>query len=313
MSEPDEDGDKPRSWEELVDEFSDDPPAEEAIREYRDSEELDRTPARLEDLKGRWKWMTETRHQRMFKEIEAGLQGVIGTGLYEWVDRRVFDQVFDRMTLMAVYKLMKSGVLNQLDWPIARGKEAHVFHGQGVDGPVAVKIFHTSNAVFRNLMKYIEGDPRFGGLKRKHRDLVTVWVRKEHRNMLRMRKAGLKVPEPLALHQNVLVMSYLGTEEGPSPRLKDVKVEDPDAVFVELAEFLRVCWNEARLAHADFSEYNVLWHDGGPVVIDVGQAVQYRHPHAKEFLVRDVQRLVDWAKKQGLERTLEETLYDVLN
>ena len=131
MSEPEKDRENPQSWEELVDEFSDEPP-EEAEREYHDLEGLDERPARLEDPRGRWEWMTEPRHQRMFKEIETGLQGVIGSGLYEWVDRRVFDQVFDRMTLMAMYKLMKSGVLDQLDWPIARGKEAHVFHGKGV-------------------------------------------------------------------------------------------------------------------------------------------------------------------------------------
>ena len=32
-----------------------------------------------------------------------------------------------------------------------------------------MKIFHTSNAVFKNLVQYIEGDPRFGGLRRRHR------------------------------------------------------------------------------------------------------------------------------------------------
>lgn len=75
-------------------------------------------------------WMAEKKYKRMFTEIEEGLSGVMGDGPFEWVDRRVFDAVFDRLTLMSLYKLMKSGVIDTLDFPIARGKEAHVFMGQ---------------------------------------------------------------------------------------------------------------------------------------------------------------------------------------
>ena len=268
----------------------------------------------LEPKSGRYGWMKETRHKRMFRDIESKLQGVIGKGSYDWVDRRVFDQVFDRLTLMSLYKLMKTGVIDTLDFPIARGKEAHVFHATNVDGKVvAVKIFHTSNAVFKNLIQYIEGDRRFGGLRRRHRDLVDIWVRKEHSNLTRLSRWGLKVPKPLGLHKNVLVMEYLGDETSPSLKLREVKVDFPEPVYYELLEFLAVTWQKAKLAHGDFSPYNILWHDGGPVVIDVGQAVIETHPKAQEFLVRDVTRLVEWGLKQGLEVDLAGAMYEVLN
>lgn len=257
-------------------------------------------------------WMAEKKYKRMFTEIEDGLSGVMGDGPFEWVDRRVFDAVFDRLTLMSLYKLMKSGVIDTLDFPIARGKEAHVFHGTGESGPVAVKIFHTSNAVFKNLIQYIEGDPRFGGLKRRHRDLVDIWVRKEFRNLSRLEKWGLAVPKPLSVHKNVLVMEYLGTPNAPSPRLRDVKVIEPEPVYDELLEFLAVAWQKAKMVHGDFSPYNIMWHDDMPVVIDVGQAVVQSHPRSKEFLVRDVTRLVEWANKSGLDVELAEAIYDVL-
>jgi RIO kinase 1 len=266
----------------------------------------------LESSKGTG-WMAEKRYTRMFKEIEDGLSGVMGDGPFDWVDRRVFDAVFDRLTLMSLYKLMKLGAIDTLDFPIARGKEAHVFHGTGENGPVAVKIFHTSNAVFKNLIQYIEGDPRFGGLKRRHRDLVDIWVRKEYRNLSRLEKWGLAVPKPIAVHKNVLVMEYLGTSNAPSPRLRDVQIEDPEAVYDELLEFLAVTWQKAKMVHGDFSPYNILWHDDGPVVIDVGQAVVQSHPKSQEFLVRDVTRLVEWANKAGLDFELAEAMYDVLN
>ena len=265
----------------------------------------------LDNTKGT-SWMAEKKYKRMFNEIEEGLSGVLGDGPFEWVDRRVFDAVFDRLTLLSLYKLMKNGVIDTLDFPIARGKEAHVFHGSSESGPVAVKIFHTSNAVFKNLVQYIEGDPRFTGLKRRHRDLVDIWVRKEFRNLSRLEKWGLAVPKPLGVHKNILVMEYLGTDSAPSPRLRDVEVNDAKAVYDELLEFLAISWQKANMVHGDFSPYNIMWHGDRPVVIDVGQSVVQSHPKSQEFLVRDVTRLVEWANKAGLDTNLAEAMYDVL-
>lgn len=257
-------------------------------------------------------WMTESRFKRMFEEIEDKLQGVLGTGQYDWVDRRVFDAVFDRSTLMSLHKLMQSGEIETVDYPIARGKEAHVFHATTNQGPAAVKIFHTTNAVFKSLAKYIDGDPRFGGLKRRHRELVKIWVRKEYRNLRRMRKAGIRVPRPRAVLNNVLVMDLIGDDSEPSPRLKDITIDDPKGVFDDLLEMLAVCWQTCDLAHADFSEYNILWYDGEPWVIDVGQAVVSAHPSSNEFLVRDVTRIVQWINRQGYEVNLADSLLRVL-
>ena len=256
-------------------------------------------------------WMAEPRFKRMFEEIEDKLQGVLGSGQYDWVDRRVFDAVFDRSTLMSLHKLMQAGEIETVDYPIARGKEAHVFHATTNQGPAAVKIFHTTNAVFKSLAKYIDGDPRFGGLKRRHRELVKIWVRKEYRNLRRMRKAGIRVPRPRAILNNVLVMDLIGDESEPSPRLKDITIDDPKGVFDDLLEILAVCWQTCDLAHADFSEYNILWYDGEPWVIDVGQAVVSAHPSSNEFLVRDVTRLVQWINRQGYEVNRADSLLSV--
>ena len=281
--------------------------------EYVSSEE-DKFLSNLASKQNSYGWMKEARYKRMFRDIENKIQGAMGTGTFDWVDRRVFDQVFDRLTLMSLYKLMKTGVIDTLDYPIARGKEAHVFHGTNIDGKsVAVKIFHTSNAVFKNLVQYIEGDPRFGGLRRRHRDLVDIWVRKEHRNLSRLSRWGLNVPKPLGIHKNVLVMEYLGNETGSSPKLREVHVEEPEPVFDDLLEFLAVAWQKSNLVHGDFSPFNILWHQDRAVVIDVGQAVVQGHPKAEEFLVRDVTRLVEWANKNGIEVTLAQAMYEVLN
>ena len=36
-----------------------------------------------------WVWMKEKKYASMFKEIEHRLEGVVGTGKFEWVDRAV--------------------------------------------------------------------------------------------------------------------------------------------------------------------------------------------------------------------------------
>ena len=288
-------------------------PSQDLDDEYASSEE-DKFLSNLASKNNTYGWMKEARYKRMFSDIENKIQGAMGTGSFDWVDRRVFDQVFDRLTLMSLYKLMKTGVIDTLDYPIARGKEAHVFHGTNIDGKsVAVKIFHTSNAVFKNLVQYIEGDPRFGGLRRRHRDLVDIWVRKEHRNLSRLSRWGLNVPKPLGIHKNVLVMDYLGHETGSSPKLREVNVEEPEPVFEDLLKFLAVAWQKSNLVHGDFSPFNILWHQDRAVVIDVGQAVVQGHPKAEEFLVRDVTRLVEWANKNGIDVTLAEAMFEVLN
>tara|TARA_B100000686_G_scaffold330115_1_gene391992 strand:- start:1227 stop:2111 length:885 start_codon:yes stop_codon:yes gene_type:complete len=258
-------------------------------------------------------WISEPRYKRMFDDIEDALQGVMGRGRFEWVDRRVFDQVFDRSTLLALHKLMQQGEIGTIDYPIARGKEAHVFRATSSSGPLAVKIFHTTNAVFKGLAKYIDGDPRFTGLSRRHRELVNIWVRKEFRNLKRMRRSGLRVPEPLLNLKNVLVMEFVGDEESPSPRLKDIEVDDPSSVFEELLEIMAVIWQTCDLVHADFSEYNILWRQGAPWVIDAGQAVTTRHPSANEFLVRDVTRLTEWAGRKGHDAAVADSLVRVLD
>ena len=258
-------------------------------------------------------WISEPKYKRMFDDIEDALQGVMGRGRYEWVDRRVFDQVFDRSTLLALHKLMEQGEIETIDYPIARGKEAHVFRATSASGPMAVKIFHTTNAVFKGLAKYIDGDPRFSGLSRRHRELVNIWVRKEFRNLKRMRKSGLRVPEPLFNLKNVLVMEFIGDEEAPSPRLKDIEVDNASEVFEDLLDFIAINWQTCRLVHADFSEYNILWYDGEPWVIDVGQGVTHQHPNAEEFLVRDITRLVEWINRQGHSIDVAESLARVLD
>lgn len=56
-----------------------------------------------------------------------------------------------------------------------------------------------------------------------------------------------------------------------------------------------------RLVHADFSEYNILYHDHHLWVIDVSQSVEGDHPHAFDFLRSDIKNGDDFFARRGIE------------
>ena len=215
--------------------------------------------------------------------------------------RKTVDEVFDHSTLKAVYKLMSEGAFSTIEFAIVTGKEAKVFVALKADGTmVAVKIFRTSNAFFKNMSQYITGDPRFATAKGSRRRIIFTWTQKEFRNLSQAHDAGVRVPRPLAVEKNVLVMEYIGTENGAAPMMKDADIEDPRGFCEMVMEQYEALYLKGRLIHADMSEYNVLYYLGLPYLIDMGQAVGPSHPMAKEFLRRDMVNISRVFKKFGI-------------
>ncbi|CAN0473323.1 unnamed protein product, partial [Scytosiphon promiscuus] len=52
--------------------------------------------------------------------------------------------------------------------------------------------------------------------------MFSVWAKKEHRNLIRMYRAGLPCPEPIIQREHTLVMSFVGNEHWPAPQLREV-------------------------------------------------------------------------------------------
>lgn len=50
--------------------------------------------------------------------------------------------------------------------------------------------------------------------------MVRLWAEKEMRNLARMYSAGLPVPQPILLRSHVLMMSFVGKDGWPAPKLK---------------------------------------------------------------------------------------------
>ena len=204
-------------------------------------------------------------------------------------DLKVYGDVFEPQTLKALYKLANRRVFERFRGEISVGKEANVFLAEDEDGAyLALKIYRLGTADFRNFRIYIEGDPRFAytGSRRK---MVKLWTSKEYRNLLRLAEAGVRVPALIDVFGNVLAMEFIGTDGTPSRELRFAPSDtDWGDVFDHLIADVRRAYQKADLVHADLSEYNVLLHEGAPVIIDCGQAVLTVHPRAEEFLRRDV-------------------------
>ncbi|HHF55293.1 MAG TPA: serine protein kinase RIO [Thermoplasmatales archaeon] len=191
---------------------------------------------------------------------------------------------------------MNNGYIDTFEFPISTGKEGNVFRARRKDELIAVKIYRINTATFRSISKYLMYEPP-QKVKKDRRSIIFAWALKEFNNLKKLYNAGVRVPEPIAREGNVIVMEYIGTEEQPAPLLKDAPLENAEEVFEKIKKYLQLMFHKAELVHADFSEYNVLMHEGEPVIIDVGQTVSRDNPMAMEFLQRDVKNIVRFFKK----------------
>ena len=205
-------------------------------------------------------------------------------------DLKVREDVFDDVTLLALYKLVHKKWFSVLGGSISTGKEANVFYAEKDGTGIAIKIYRIRTANFTTMSSYIMGDRRFSHVKKAKKELIFAWTKKEFSNLVRARDAGIAVPEPLVWDRNILIMSFLGEGEIPYPQLRNVGLEDPAETYVQIMNTIDTLYNKAELVHADLSEFNILYCDQ-PYVIDMGQSVTRDHPRALPFLMRDIRNI----------------------
>ena len=200
---------------------------------------------------------------------------------------KVRDDVFDEITLLALYKLVHKKWISAIGGSISTGKEANVFLADRDGTDVAIKIYRIRTANFNAMNEYILGDRRFTGMRKSRKDLIFAWAKKEFSNLKRAHDAGLSVPEPYVWDRNILIMEFMGSGGQPYPQMRNVNLEDAAGTYEEIIQFMTDLFKKAGLIHADLSEFNILFGDR-PFVIDMGQSVTTDHPRAFQFLKRDI-------------------------
>ncbi|XP_025928640.1 serine/threonine-protein kinase RIO1 isoform X2 [Apteryx rowi] len=220
-------------------------------------------------------------------------------------DRATVEQVLDPRTRMILFKMLTRGVISEINGCISTGKEANVYHASTANGENrAIKIYKTSILMFKDRDKYVSGEFRFrhGYCKGNPRKMVKTWAEKEMRNLIRLNTAQIPCPEPVMLRSHVLVMGFIGKGDMPAPLLKNAQLSDSKVreLYLQIIQYMRRMYQDARLVHADLSEFNMLYHSGEVYIIDVSQAVEHDHPHALEFLRKDCANINDFFQKHNV-------------
>uniref|UniRef100_A0A3P8RRF4 Serine/threonine-protein kinase RIO1 n=1 Tax=Amphiprion percula TaxID=161767 RepID=A0A3P8RRF4_AMPPE len=232
-------------------------------------------------------------------------------------DRATVEQVLDPRTRMILFKMLSRGIICEINGCISTGKEANVYHARTAAGDSrAIKIYKTSILLFKDRDKYVSGEFRFrhGYCKGNPRKMVRTWAEKEMRNLIRLQMAGIPSPEPMLLRSHVLLMSFIGKENMPAPLLKNVSLSESKAreLYLQVLQIMRKLFQDARLVHADLSEFNMLYHDGDAYIIDVSQSVEHDHPHALEFLRKDCSNVNEFFGKRGVAVMTVRELFDFI-
>jgi len=224
-----------------------------------------------------------------------------------------YSDPFSRFENSDLNELCKMGDLEELISGIKTGKEASVFLGRNADGLVAVKMYTDLRVrSFKKDAVYREG--RFIGDARIQKAIEhgsqkgldahqILWVQEEFSQMKQLKEHGVNVPKPIAISGLVLIMEFIGDEDGtPAPRVSDLKLEkaEADEAFRQSVRNLKRIVKSGRV-HGDYSTFNILWHDEEAVVIDFPQVMELSHnPNANALLERDVRSLCKSFIKQGV-------------
>ena len=227
-------------------------------------------------------------------------------------DYQTINAVIDQNTSKILGNLQSQKILKEITGTIASGKESGVFlatlgskgeilyQNMSITSPIVIKIFRTSTLNFKKIQTYITGDIRFKKYSKKSRSFIKLWVEKEFRNLSRSVSAGINVPKPILVKNNVLLMELIGKNGFPSPLLKTVPQKASVSTLETLLHQITIMYRKAGLVHADLSPYNIIMKDVTPYLIDMSQSVLVSHPKAHEFLKRDISNILTFFNKLNI-------------
>jgi RIO kinase 1 len=203
--------------------------------------------------------------------------------------------------------LVEQGLIDTVERQLMSGKEAAVYVVLCGGETRCAKVYkEATQRSFRQAVDYTENrkvkntrqaramakGTRFGRQARE-----AAWQSAEVDALYRLAAAGVRVPRPHNFCDGVLLMERVTDEDGnAAARLNDV-VLTPELARAHhqtlLLEVVRMLG--AGVVHGDLSKFNILLGEGGPVIIDLPQAVDAAgNNHACRMLLRDVANLRDY-------------------
>jgi len=221
-----------------------------------------------------------------FPPLDASVQWKIKSGAIR------FQETGYRAT---VEEIESSGLATEVVGLISAGKEADVYLARLGGAPLVVKVYRLYRTSHRH-----------GGPIKV--DNMAIRAAFEFEMLRQAWKGGAAVPTPARRVENLLAMRYLGGEDGPAPRLIDLKPLDPEGFRDELLAAVNAL-ALSGVIHGDLSAYNVLIHGDRPFFIDFSDSVRVdrlggspwqRVALATEALTRDLTGLRSYFERFGM-------------
>lgn len=203
--------------------------------------------------------------------------------------------------------LVQDGVIDDVKTRLMSGKEASVFVVERRGELLAAKVYKDrEQRTFKATASYTEGRNQTRNSRDKRamrkrtsygKELVEAsWRDMEYAALHEAFSNGVRVPEPVLLYENVLLMELLVDEQGaPAPRLADFDLPAEVAALLH-----REVYGQVRLLlrcgkiHGDLSAFNVLIARDGPTIIDLPQVVDAAgNNSAPEILRRDLANVTE--------------------
>ncbi len=214
------------------------------------------------------------------------------------------NDVFDARTNRNLFELSSKGYFEESTIsPVSMGKEANIFSAKKKDGSkIIIKIYRVNTCDFNRMFDLLRIDPRFPKLTKNRRKVIYSWASREYKNLHRARDAGVSVPTPYLIKENILLMEFIGDEQ-PANKLKNV-IDLDKKFFEKVIENMRKL-NSAKLVHGDLSPFNILIYNNEPYFIDFSQAMETDTIFYDEMLERDIRNIAIFFNKIGIETTEE--------
>jgi RIO kinase 1 len=203
--------------------------------------------------------------------------------------------------------LVEEGIIDAVHARLMSGKEATVYVVEREGHLGAAKVYKARDErTFKKTASYVEGrnqtrnsrDRRAMQKKSAYgRGLIEDnWQDMEFHALRAAFDAGVRVPEPYFLYENVLFMELVVDQAGaPASRLADFTFTAEEATRLHQEVFLQVktLLGTGRI-HGDLSAYNVLMAASGPTIIDMPQVVEVAgNNNARQILRRDLRNVTE--------------------
>jgi RIO kinase 1 len=209
-----------------------------------------------------------------------------------------------RRLILSVIDTVKSGKEATVYRCRAHPDTKRIYLAVKVHRPVDQRAF-THDAIYHHGRVIIQGRMARAFTQRSRYGIEVrsmTWVRAEVQTLRLLKDHGALVPEVISHHDRAILMEWIGDEE-PAPMLISIRLDRWEAErCLDLLLSQVALWLSLHRVHGDLSGFNILYHHGQPVIIDVPQSVDPRsNANAHELLRRDLKNLAHCFVRFGVD------------